>query len=265
MKEAIKNLSGARLGVEKEIPFPDFERSVAGGSRTIRESIRWLEENGWLTVRKNGNRPQIYGIVPGRLKAAGCLVEMESEIQADGGKSVLVNSAKQTEFPSILRFKEKEEPKPTLPVASTGIEPEESDQVSGSAFEIQKLEELEVVRQMLTYGVNKTIIANAFMVKGDEWVDRIYREFNADVQKAHKMESKPAVLASRLKDFDETWRKLQMEPTYDVSPEVISDWQRTIDNNPDDQIPWILRDCAMEVEIPLRKVVTLFDTHGVEV
>jgi hypothetical protein len=282
MKEAIKNLSGARLGVflfvwdrtinfrefDAEIVFDDFDESIAGGSRTIRDSIRWLDENGWLSVQKNGNKPQIYGVDFGMLNSAGCLAEVEPEIQFDGGKSGVAKSAKQTEVPSILRSKEKEEPKPSPPVVSTGIDPEESDQVSGSAFEIQKLEELEIVRQMVSYGVNKEIIAKAFMEKGEEWVTKIYREFNADVQKAHNMRSPAAVLASRLKTHDESWRVNEAERVNQVSQKRIDYWQCIIDRNYLDNpesLFWIVRDIAVEQQMGLKDILPLFNTYDVEV
>jgi len=165
---------------------------------------------------------------------------------------------------------EQKEPIPDL-VVITGNSKEVAtveNSGSGSSFEIQQLEELEVVRSMLSYGVNKTIIANAFMCKGQEWVESIFYEFNSDVQKAHNMRSPAGVLATRLKDYDETWRKLPVEPTYDVAPGLIEKWQTLMDEQVEKEngqcAPRLVRDFAREAGIPFGKAIerSLINTYG---
>ncbi len=72
---------------EAEIAFPEFVRNISYQERSIRDAILWLDENGWLSVRKNGSRPSIYGIAMQVLEEAHCL----AYLLTDGGESPSVS------------------------------------------------------------------------------------------------------------------------------------------------------------------------------
>lgn len=74
---------------DKQILLSDFVENISYGERSIRDAIHRLQENGWLTVRKNGNRAKIYGVAVQLLQDAGCL----EDLPTDGGKSQTAKQA----------------------------------------------------------------------------------------------------------------------------------------------------------------------------
>lgn len=179
-----------------------------------------------------------------------------------------------------IRFKEgkkEEEPKPTLMVVSTG-NGKDHTKVSGSGyFQFLKAEDSQIVRDMILYGVNRTIIEKAMRKKGEVWVRRIYQEFNKHVGKENNINFPPAVLASRLKDYDETWRKVFDKPPdsrellTEMSPAMVEKWQADIDkhlahpkSNPK-FIPQIIRDAARDSGVSFTVAMDALDSRGIEV
>ena len=220
---------------EEEMDFQEFVCAIDACARTIREAIRWLRDNSWITVRANGSRPSTYGIDEKLLEDAGCLVDMEEDARESEEISV-VNSAKQTRFPSSYRRKKKD----TYRTCNTGTIPVSKkvatcDQVSG-AFQIIKNTDPPMVREMIRFGVNRKVILDAIRDKGEDWVRRIYLEFNHHCGQRHNMRSKPAVLAHRLKDYSESWREVKRIPSSsensesEPAPGLLRHEQRKIEN-----------------------------------
>ena len=255
-----------KLDVREIMNAVDTSRS------TVQRSAAWLSENGWLDVEEHAGENNTYGISEKLLEEHGCLVS-DTPVKNDRGQEQIPPHTPPIRILSLVLDPVKEkEPKPNVNIVTTGEKPEnDHDQVSGASVQIVGFEHLSMVRDMLSYGVNKNLIVKAITENGEDWVRRIYREFNTDVQLAHNMRSPSGVLASRLKDSDESWRSQPMEQTYMIPPGLVDKWQAKIDlqfvhpeGNPK-AVRSIIADFAKEAEVPFRLILAEVDTHGVEV
>jgi len=204
----------------EEIAMSDFTKRCKCSERTVQAAVKWLVENGWLEIIERPGMRTIYGVPLTFLKKYG-LLERYGHPENEEVAGVAEFSGEPTpkaagvEAPvSILSLKERKEertiPKPDQPVDSTGGKNDaNSDQVSGSGTYLKIHtggKDLEMVREMVRFDVNRAVVMKAIADKGEKWVRKIYREFNDHINTRHNMKNPPAVLAARLQDYEESWR-----------------------------------------------------------
>jgi hypothetical protein len=100
---AMSKLQGARLGVflfvwqktvrfkkfTDTIPIAQFVDALPYTDRTIQESLRWLQRNGWISVeRKSKRNSQVYGVTEELLRTSGCIQEEEPSLEKTSRLSV---------------------------------------------------------------------------------------------------------------------------------------------------------------------------------
>ena len=188
--------------------------------------------------------------------------------------------------PKILDLRSKKEPKPnTYKVVTTGVCKEVAT-LPGSGALLRKRKnhkkgDNQIVTDMINFGVNRTIIDRSLSENGKDWVKRIYREFNQDVCNPHNMASPAAVLATRLKSSDESWRAdlpVKSGPVLcipdsppEVPPEFREKWQGVVERQfpagtaTPEAMHDITRDFAVECGVPFTHAMTLLNYQGVEV
>lgn len=91
---------------ERQIPISEFVENSTSQERSIGDALLRLEKRDWITIRRNGNRPNIYGVDLRLLEDYGCLEnlptdggESPEDLPVEDGKSASANFADQTPAP----------------------------------------------------------------------------------------------------------------------------------------------------------------------
>lgn len=313
--KARKSLKGSEFGIwdflwhktvdcDKEwaiISRDEFDKALPYSNRAMDDAIKRLIDKDWIEREWQKDRNiYSYRIHPDRMPVSSPesphnppQKPAREETSMPSGEDQEIQEREKERKESTKEKKEKEKevplPKPNLSTCynsnskNIATIPKNQDQGAGASLKIQKAKEIPMVREMIRYGVNESIVMKALIAKGETWVRRIYREFNEHVCQAHNMRSPAAVLASRLKDYDESWRKEpedepdddisgHHERQYTVAPERIRYWQGRAEFHigngapADDVFRDIIRAMAAEQEIPPWIIVGrgLLNMHGAE-
>lgn len=247
---------------EREIPFPEFVGHVNYGERSIREAIRWLDRNGWLSVRKNGSRPSIYGIAMQLLQDTGCL----DDLPADSGKSPSVSPVAKIAtlnspphdppLKDLKSLKKNTHSTPVLDTTGNGPGPEPEEGYRGYFDSQPKIPDDPVAEELKYCGVYPRTIVKLMDEFEPENILSVVENYKRDMKERHNVRDFAKVLVWRIRNGITTW---------DVDSWV-SDVQREFDDSigsDKSRLLGILAYAGLEQKLDVGEVLSKLDVQGI--
>ena len=244
--------------LEREIPFREFVENTSYQERSIGNAILWLEENGWLSVRRNGGRANIYGVAMQLLEDANCLVDLPS----DSGKSQSAKIADENSSPpkppykDLRSLKENTHSTPVLDTTSNRAEPEPEEGYPGYFFSQPEIPDHPVAQKLKYCGLYPRNVLKLMSEYEPEYIWAVTRNFEQDMRERHNVRDFAGTLVWRIRNGITSWD----------ADSWVSDVQREFNESVKSdrsRLLGVVEFAALEQKTEVQEVMSKLDLEGI--